>query len=103
MKIVFNCCTKPAKFTHNSGVTLFKGEKPEVAVQPQVKLNPQPAADTVTISTKQPEAKAPKAEATTKPEAAKPECKDCKDCKDCKPEAKPAVKAEVKPEAVASK
>ncbi|MFA7659191.1 MAG: hypothetical protein WCY19_07140 [Candidatus Gastranaerophilaceae bacterium] len=56
MKIVFNCCTKPALFKHNAGVTLFKGEKPEVEVKPQVKTDSQPlaqpTADTVEISGK---------------------------------------------------
>lgn len=50
MKIVLSCCTKPAKFTHNAGVTLFKGEKPEVETKAQIQPQQQPVADTVVIS-----------------------------------------------------
>jgi hypothetical protein len=78
MNIVFNCCTKPAKYVHHAGITAFKGEKPEVEVQSQIKpeksandkkvtnpqkkqeenaqaelqLKPQPEKDVVEISTK---------------------------------------------------
>ena len=54
MKVVFNCCTKPAKFTHNKAVTHFMSEKPEVEAQAKPQA---PAQDTVEISAKQPEAK----------------------------------------------
>lgn len=60
MKIVFNCCTQPAKYTHNAGVTLFKGEKPEVETKAQVKLETTPKEEVVTNpakSTKKPEDK----------------------------------------------
>lgn len=62
MKVMFNCCTKPALFTHNAGMTLFKGEKPEVETKAQIQ--PQIAQDKVEISAKKPEEKV--------------ECKDCK-------------------------
>lgn len=55
MKVVLNCCTKPAKFTHSQAVTHFKGEKPEV----ETEIKPQaPVQDTVEISAKMPEPKA---------------------------------------------
>lgn len=72
MKVVFNCCTKPAG-CHNAGVTLFKGEKPEVEVKSQTKpdnnqaveaqlqtqpqLKPQLQQDSVEISDKKTEKK----------------------------------------------
>lgn len=72
MKVVSINCTKPA---NNAGVTLFRGEKPEVEVKnkvepqatPEVKpsensksqpqLKPQLQQDTVEISNKKPEKK----------------------------------------------
>jgi len=48
MKVVFNCCTQPAKYTHNAGVTLFKGEKPEVEAKSQVKPEAPQNAETIT-------------------------------------------------------
>lgn len=36
MKVVSINCTKPADFSHNAGVTLFRGEKPEVEVKNKV-------------------------------------------------------------------
>lgn len=61
MKIVFNCCPKPALFKHNGGMTLFKGEQPEVKVE--TKLQPLPQD---------------KVEVNSKGAENKPECVDCK-------------------------
>lgn len=71
MKTVSIYSTQPAKFMYHQGVTLFKGDKPEVdaksqvvpQVQPEVKANsetqpqlkPQVQQDTVEISSKKPE------------------------------------------------
>lgn len=52
MKVVFNCCTKPAKYTHNAGVTLFKGEKPEVETKSEFKSETPQNAEAVTNPTK---------------------------------------------------
>ncbi len=71
MKVVFNCCTQPAKFSHNAGATLFKGEKPEVVVKSQVKPLEQPTVDTVSLSTK------PESKSEVKPEI-KPEVVESK-------------------------
>lgn len=49
MKVVFNCCPKPVLSEHKNGMTLFKGEKPEVSVE--TKLQPL-VKDTVDINSK---------------------------------------------------
>lgn len=70
MKVMLNCCPRPALFSHKDGVTLFKGEPQGVDIKAQPQLKPQLTQDTVELRGQKPVTEEVK-------EVKKAECVNC--------------------------